>query len=73
MTVPQASGRTWFGHPPGLAVLALTEMWDAFSFYGMRTLLVYYMVGQLSMPQAKASLIYGLYTGCCISRRSWAG
>ncbi len=63
MTVAQAAGRTWFGHPPGLAVLALTETWDAFSFYGMRTLLVYYMVGQLSMPQAKASLIYGLYTG----------
>lgn len=36
-----------FGHPPGLAVLFLTEMWERFSFYGMRGLLVLYMVRHL--------------------------
>ena len=29
--------RTWFGQPPGLAILFLTEMWEKFSFFGMRT------------------------------------
>lgn len=36
-----------FGHPPGLAILFLTEMWERFSFYGMRGLLVLYMVRHL--------------------------
>jgi POT family proton-dependent oligopeptide transporter len=57
-----ASKRTLFGHPPGLAVLFLTEMWEKFSFFGMRTLLVYYMVTTLEFHQAHASLIYGSYT-----------
>ncbi len=53
---------TWFGQPPGLAILFLTEMWEQFSFYGMRTLLVYYMTRQLLIGQQQASLIYGTYT-----------
>lgn len=57
---PQA--RAWFGQPPGLTILFLTEMWEKFSFYGMRALLVYYMTKQLLMPQAQASMVYGLYT-----------
>jgi POT family proton-dependent oligopeptide transporter len=57
--------RTWFGHPPGLTVLFFTEMWEKFSFYGMRALLIYYMVGVHKIPQGQASLIYGLYTGGC--------
>ena len=52
------SGR-W--HPPGLAVLFLTEMWEKFSFFGMRALLVYYMIKQLHFGQGSSSLIYGAY------------
>lgn len=53
---------TWFGHPKGLTVLFLTNMWEQFSYFGMRALLVYYMTKQLMFGQAQASLIYGLYT-----------
>ena len=35
--------KTWFGHPRGLAVLFFAEMWERFSFYGMRALLVLYL------------------------------
>jgi len=59
MTTLQA--RTWFGQPPGLAILFLTEMWEKFSFFGMRALQVYYMTKQLHFSQANASLIYGAY------------
>jgi proton-dependent oligopeptide transporter, POT family len=55
--------RDLFGHPRGLAVLFFTEMWERFSYYGMRALLVYYMLKHLSYTQAQASQIYGLYTG----------
>ena len=54
-------GGDWFGHPRGLSVLFLTEMWEIFSFYGMRVLLVYYMTGQLDFDQQYASLVYGTY------------
>jgi POT family proton-dependent oligopeptide transporter len=54
-------GKTWFGQPRGLTILFLTNMWELFSYYGMRTLLVYYMTKQLFFPQEKASLIYGSY------------
>lgn len=53
--------RTWFGHPRGLSILFLTEMWQEFSFFGMRTMLVYYMTQQLLLSQRASSLIYGLY------------
>lgn len=52
----------WFGQPRGLTVLFLTQMWEQFSYYGMRALLVYYMTKQLMIGQEKASFIYGLYT-----------
>src|ERR1700759_5068585 len=52
---------TWFGQPRGLTVLFLTEMWEKFSFFGMRALLVYYMVKHLQFPQGYASLVYGTY------------
>ncbi|MBW8844941.1 MAG: peptide MFS transporter [Burkholderiales bacterium] len=58
---PPAASPTWFGHPRGLVFLFLTEMWEKFSFYGMRALQVYYMTKQLGFPQGKASLIYGGY------------
>jgi POT family proton-dependent oligopeptide transporter len=56
--------RDWFGHPRGLTVLFLTNMWEQFSYYGMRALLVYYMTKQLLLAQASASFIYGAYTAC---------
>jgi len=57
----QAAGPARRGHPPGLAVLFLTEMWEKFSFFGMRALQVYYMTKQLHFSQGTASLIYGAY------------
>ncbi|HEY2465965.1 MAG TPA: peptide MFS transporter [Steroidobacteraceae bacterium] len=57
-----ADQQTWFGQPRGLTILFLTEMWEIFSYYGMRALLVYYMTKQLLIGQEKASLIYGTYT-----------
>ena len=57
----------FFGHPPGLSTLFFTEMWERFSYYGMRALLVLYMVaavseGGLGFETADATAIYGLYT-----------
>jgi proton-dependent oligopeptide transporter, POT family len=52
----------WFGQPRGLTILFLTNMWEQFSYYGMRALLVYYMTKQLLISQQHSSLIYGLYT-----------
>jgi len=51
------------GHPVGLYYLFFTEMWERFSYYGMRALLVFYMTKQLMFSQEHASTIYGLYTG----------
>jgi len=50
-------------HPRGLFVLFFTEMWERFSYYGMRSLLVYYMIKHLQFTQEHSSRIYGLYTG----------
>ena len=59
---PAATRREeWFGQPRGLSILFLTEMWMQFSFFGMRTILVYYMVKELLIPQGRSSLIYGSY------------
>ena len=57
-----AAEKTWFGQPRGLTILFLTQMWEMFSYYGMRTLLVYYMTRQLLFAQEKASFVYGTYT-----------
>ena len=46
-----------FGHPRGLAYLFATEMWERFSYYGMRALLVLYMVKYLLDPQKTASVV----------------
>ncbi len=58
---------TFFGHPRGLATLFFTEMWERFGFYGMRALLILFMVapastGGLGMPTAAAGMIYGTFT-----------
>ena len=59
---------TFFGHPRGLATLFFTEMWERFSYYGMRGLLILYMTapladGGLGFATARAGAIYGLYAG----------
>ena len=50
-------------HPKGLPVLFLTEMWERFSYYGMRALLVLYLVNALHYERKDALALYGLYTG----------
>ncbi len=60
--------RGFFGHPRGLSTLFFTEMWERFSYYGMRAFLIYYMTasvaaGGLGFGDAYAGNIYGLYTG----------
>jgi POT family proton-dependent oligopeptide transporter len=59
---------SFFGHPRGLATLFFTEMWERFSYYGMRAILIYYLTatvahGGLGFKVTKAGAVYGLYTG----------
>lgn len=58
-TVPSTTN----GHPKGLYVLFVTEMWERFSYYGMRALFVLFMTKALLIDKALASDIYGSYTG----------
>ncbi len=67
--VEKSPNRSFAGHPPGLVNLFFTEMWERFSFYGMRALLILYMVaavrdGGLGMSMGDASAIYGGYSMC---------
>ena len=60
--------RGFFGHPRGLSTLFFTEMWERFSYYGMRAFLILYMVapvsaGGLGFADTDAASIYGTYTG----------
>jgi len=55
------------GHPPGLRTLFFTELWERFSYYGMRALLILFLVlpvaeGGLGYSTARAALVYGTYT-----------
>jgi POT family proton-dependent oligopeptide transporter len=64
-----AADKQWFGHPRGLATLFFTEMWERFSYYGMRALLILYMVGSTQKPGLgfsieKSADIYKWYTFC---------
>src|SRR5262245_5108596 len=54
---------TILGHPKGIYVLFFTEMWERFSYYGMRALLVLYMTNYLKFSVEQAGGIYGDYTG----------
>jgi POT family proton-dependent oligopeptide transporter len=54
--------RALFGHPRGLGLLFLVEMWERFSYYGMRALLVLYMVHVLKWSDGRADSLYGTYT-----------
>lgn len=60
------------GHPKGLYLLFVTEMWERFSYYGMRALFMLYMVQALLFDKEMASQVYGSYTGWCILLRSSA-
>ncbi|MET8307481.1 peptide MFS transporter [Micromonospora sp. NPDC005173] len=58
--------RTFFGHPRALATLFLTEMWERFSFYGMRAILVLYLTAEttddgLGLGDSSATAVYGTY------------
>ena len=54
--------RTWFGHPRGLAVLFIVEMWERTSYYGMRSLLVLYMVDHLFVRPDVGAAVLGFDT-----------
>jgi len=58
---------SFFGHPRGLATLFFTEMWERFSYYGMRAILILYLTataanGGFGFNDSKAGAVYGLYT-----------
>ena len=62
-----SADHSFFGHPRGLSTLFFTEMWERFSYYGMRALLILFMTapaaaGGLGFDTAVAGAIYGLYT-----------
>ena len=64
-----ANQKQFLGHPVGLYILFLTEMWERFSYYGMRAILVLYLVGEVGIENAglgwsneDALALYGWYT-----------
>jgi POT family proton-dependent oligopeptide transporter len=63
MATTATEDRAFFGHAPGLGLLFLVEMWERFSYYGMRALLVLYLVNVLKWHDADAANLYGTYTG----------
>ena len=67
MATTSPQDRAFFGHPRGLSTLFFTEMWERFSYYGMRALLLLYMTapiaaGGLGFDAAQGGAVYGLYT-----------
>ena len=63
----ESADRSFFGHPRGLSTLFFTEMWERFSYYGMRGFLILYMtasvtMGGMGLDTATAAAIYGTYT-----------
>jgi len=63
-----AAQKQWLGHPRGLSTLFFTEMWERFSYYGMRGLLILFLVasvktGGFGLTDRTAAAIYGLYVG----------
>lgn len=59
---PVIENKTFLGHPLGLFVLFFTEMWERFSYYGMRALLITYMVNYFKWEQGFSSSVYKWYT-----------
>ena len=65
---PSAATRTLLGQPVGIATLFLTELWERFTYYGIQSLLILFMVapaasGGLGLDDKASSSIYGLYVG----------
>lgn len=65
------SDTSFFGHPRGLATLFFTEMWERFSYYGIRAILILFMTasvakGGLGFPVVKAGAVYGFYTAMAL-------
>jgi POT family proton-dependent oligopeptide transporter len=58
----RAESATLFGHPKGLYVLFLTEMWERFSFYGVRSLLIFFLTQRFAFSDDHAFAIYGSYS-----------
>lgn len=61
-TIVSSSKAEFAGHPKGLFVLFFAEMWERFSYYGMRALLIFYLTQHWLYSDEKASVIYGAYT-----------
>ncbi|GAB5455132.1 MAG: peptide MFS transporter [Henriciella sp.] len=61
-TVAKPRDTSFFGHPKGLAILFFTEMWERFSYYGMRGLLILYLTQHFLFSDEKSSIMYGAYT-----------
>lgn len=57
-----AKEKNILGHPRGLAILFLTEMWERFSYYGMRGLLILYLTQHFLFSDQRSALMYGAYT-----------
>jgi proton-dependent oligopeptide transporter, POT family len=60
--VNDRSGVGLFGQPRGLMLLFFVEMWERFSFYGMKALLILYLVDARSWSVSQAATLYGNYT-----------
>ena len=56
------SAGTFLGHPKGLFMLFFAEMWERFSYYGMRALLIFYLTKHWLFSDSEAGIIYGAYT-----------
>ena len=56
------SAGTFLGHPKGLFVLFFAEMWERFSYYGMRALMIFYLTKHWLFSDSDAGIIYGAYT-----------
>lgn len=74
---PAGGGATFFGQPRGLATLFFTEMWERFTYYGMRALLLLFLVaavqeGGFGLDDRTAAAIYGLYTAA-VYLVAWPG
>lgn len=61
MTVTVSDAETLWGHPKGLYVLFFTELWERFSFYGMRALLIFYLTRHFLYSGQQSGLLYGSY------------
>ena len=59
---PAEQDTSFFGHPKGLAILFFTEMWERFSYYGMRGLLILYLTQHFLFSDERSTIIYGAYT-----------